>query len=130
VDRFRLRVAAVVAVALLAPVAAGCAGPGHPEPREDVTASRVLERQLLAGYTTELAAYEAARRYPQVLDGIYCYCHCSKHSGHRSLLTCFESRHGAACDVCMAEAILAARMHEQGAGLDQIRQAVDARFGS
>jgi hypothetical protein len=104
--------------------------PRHPDPRPGVSAQHVLARSQIAGYADQAAAYEAARRYPLVLDGLYCHCDCTEHFGHRSLLTCFESQHGASCDICIGEAILAARMHQQGATLDQIRQAVDAQFGS
>ena len=48
----------------------------------------------------------------------------------RSLLTCFESEHGASCDICLGEARMAAEMHATGASLDAIRRAIDARFGS
>ena len=105
-------------------------GPLHPEPRAAVTSEHVLHRWQLAGYPNEVAAYDVARTYPAVLDGLYCYCHCGKHGGHRSLLTCFESQHGASCEVCQIEANLAARMHREGATLDHIRQAADAQFRS
>ncbi len=105
-------------------------GPLHPEPRAGVTSEHVLHESQLAGYPNEVAAYAAARVYPAVLDGLYCYCHCGKHSGHRSLLTCFESQHGASCEVCQIEANLAARMHREGATLEQIRQGADAQFRS
>jgi hypothetical protein len=62
---------------------------------------------------------------PQVLDGLYCHCDCSNHSGHRSLLTCFQDDHGAACDVCLTEAALAFRMTGEGRSLKEIRKAVD-----
>src|SRR2546429_2926208 len=75
-------------------------------------------------------AYAAARQAPQVLDGVHCYCECAKHLGHRSLLTCFETEHGAQCDICMGEAVLAARLASQGGSLDEVRRAIDQRFGS
>jgi len=77
-----------------------------------------------------LEAYQAARRVPQVLDGLYCHCNCSKSFGHRSLLTCFESEHGARCDICMGEAMLASQGSARGASLDQLRKAIDAQYGS
>jgi hypothetical protein len=113
-----------------ATVLAACATSGHPDPRPGITAAAVVPRAMLAGYPNEVSAYEAARQIPEVLDGLYCHCDCSKHSGHRSLLTCFESQHGASCEVCQREAMMAAQMHRQGSTLDQIRQAVDAQFGS
>jgi hypothetical protein len=77
-----------------------------------------------------LEAYEAARRVPQVLDGIYCHCNCSKTFGHRSLLTCFESDNGSRCDNCMNEAMMAEEMTGYGKSLAQIRKAIDVAFGS
>jgi hypothetical protein len=65
-----------------------------------------------------------------VFDGLYCYCECKENFGHKSLLTCFESEHGASCDICLTEAAMAAEMHANGASLDAIRQAIDARFKS
>ena len=73
-------------------------------------------------------AYTAARAMPEVFDGLYCYCHCKEDMGHRSLLTCYESEHAASCDICLAEAQMAAELHGQGATLDDIRRAIDARF--
>lgn len=103
---------------------------GHPDPRPGITGANVLPRSMLTGYPNEVDAYAAARTVPEVIDGIYCHCDCSRHSGHRSLLTCFESQHGASCEVCQREAIIAAEMHRRGSTLDQIRQAVDAQFGT
>ncbi|MBI4542105.1 MAG: hypothetical protein HY705_03675 [Gemmatimonadetes bacterium] len=125
-----LAVVAAAAVVVTGLVALGRAGGhGHPMPRTGITGERVLPRSMLAGYSNEVAAYSAARAHPAVLDGLYCHCDCSQHSGHRSLLTCFESQHGASCEVCQREAIMGAEMHGRGATLDQIRQAVDAQFG-
>ena len=104
----------------------------HPDPRPGITAELVLPPAAVPRKIGALEAYAAARSVPQVLDGIYCYCQCSKHSGHRSLLTCFESEHAANCDICMGEAMLAAQMSARGGGssLEQIRAAIDARFGT
>ena len=99
-------------------------------PRPGVTADKVLPLSLVPGSPGALDAYEAARRVPHVLDGVYCHCNCSKSFGHRSLLTCFESDHGAHCDICIGEALLAAQLAAQGTSLDEIRRAIDARFGS
>ena len=119
-------VAAIVVVLSISPSGSS----GHPSPRPDVTADKVLPPSTYSGYEQVVRAYEAARAVPQVLDGLHCYCECAKHFGHRSLLTCFESEHGAACDICIGEAILAAEMHRRGLSLEAIRKAVDARWGS
>ena len=121
---------AVVAlgVVLVGPRRARAAG--HPEPRPGVTAERVLAPALVPNTPGALEAYEAARRVPQVLDGLYCHCNCSKSFGHRSLLTCFESEHGARCDICTGEAMLASQLTARGGSLDQLRKAIDAQYGS
>ena len=121
---------AVVAlgVVLVGPRRAHAAG--HPEPRPGITAGRVLPPALVPNTPGALEAYQAARRVPQVLDGLYCHCNCSKSFGHRSLLTCFESEHGARCDICMGEAMLASQGSARGASLDQLRKAIDAQYGS
>jgi Protein of unknown function with PCYCGC motif len=102
----------------------------HPNPRPGITAEKVLPNAAIPRNPGALDAYAAARSAPQVLDGVYCHCDCSKHSGHRSLLTCFESEHGAHCDICMGEAMLAARFAARGASLQEIRAAIDRQFGT
>jgi hypothetical protein len=122
--------AAALGVAALLLWPGGGATGEHPTPRDGVTAERVLRTVAVPRTPGAIEAYAAARRVPAVLDGVYCYCDCSKHSGHRSLLTCFESEHGAYCDICMGEAVLAARLQAEGAALERIRAAIDAQFGS
>ncbi len=102
----------------------------HPEPRPGVTAERVLPPSTVPHTPGAADAYAAARGAPHMLDGVHCYCECAKHSGHRSLLTCFESDHGSHCDICMGEATLAASLAAQGSSLSEIRRAIDQRFGS
>ena len=41
-------------------------------------------------------AYAAAKKYPDVLNEVYCYCYCDQPPfNHKSLLSCFADRHGA-----------------------------------
>jgi hypothetical protein len=80
-------------------------------------------------YARVSAVYAQAKEVAATLDGIYCHCDCSQHAGHRSLLSCFESDHAAACDICMTEASIAYRMTKDGKSLDDIRQAVDELYG-
>jgi hypothetical protein len=100
----------------------------HPTPRAGLTAADVAPPSRYAEYPRIAQVYEMAARIPDVLDGLYCHCDCSKHSDHRSLLTCFQDDHGAACDVCLTEAALAYRMIGEGKSLKQIRKAVDALY--
>jgi hypothetical protein len=54
----------------------------------------VLDPGMFTGKTR--AAYEAARKYPEILNEVYCYCYCDEPpSNHSTLLSCFTERHGA-----------------------------------
>jgi hypothetical protein len=75
-------------------------------------------------------AYRIAREIPEVLDSLYCYCECKKHFGHKSLLSCYVDKHGAYCDVCIDEAIVAYEMYQSGNDIPSIRRAIDKRFSS
>jgi hypothetical protein len=74
------------------------------------------------------AAYVAAKKYAHVLEQIYCYCRCKENLGHRALVECFETDHASGCDVCMTEAMTAARMTEEGKTPKEIQQAIDAYY--
>ena len=73
--------------------------------------------------------YQIANEIPDVLDNIYCYCHCQKHSGHKSLLSCYTDKHAAFCDVCQNEAIMAYELYKQGKDIKTIKKMVDEEFG-
>ena len=118
------------ALVLVLVMARGGRAANHPEPRLGVTAERVLPPAVVPNTPNSAEAYAAARAAPALLDGLYCHCNCSRTVGHRSLLTCFESQHGAYCDICIGEALLAAQLAAQGKTLQQVRQAIDRQFGS
>ncbi len=119
--------AALAGVVLLTRPATGSI---HPTPRPGITAEKILPDFAIPKNPGALEAYAAARNAPATLDGVYCHCDCSKHAGHRSLLTCFESNHGAFCDICMGEAMLASVMSARGQSLMEIRAAIDRQFGT
>jgi hypothetical protein len=73
-------------------------------------------------------AYQVAQDTPDVLDQLYCYCQCDKHSGHRSLLSCYTDNHAANCDVCVNEALDAAQMLKQGYNMAEIRRQIDRKY--
>lgn len=77
---------------------------------------------------TTAVAYQAAREIPEILDSLYCYCECAKHSGHKSLLSCYVDEHAVNCDICIDEAVMAYDLHKQGKDVVAIREAVDARY--
>jgi hypothetical protein len=120
--------AAALALVLLLTRSAG--GTTHPEPRPGITAEKVLVGAAIPNTPGAVQAYAAASQAAATLDGVYCHCDCSKHAGHRSLLTCFETDHGAYCDICMGEAVLAAQLSARGSSLQTIREAIDRQFGT
>ena len=69
-------------------------------------------------------AYEVADKIPNVLYQLPCYCHCDRSIGHTSLHSCFESTHGANCDICMKEAFYAYQMTKQKKTAAQIRAGI------
>ena len=75
-------------------------------------------------------AYVAAKKYAHVLESIYCYCRCKENIGHRALVECFETEHASHCDVCMNEAIIAARLTQEGKTPKEIQKAIDAYYAS
>lgn len=102
----------------------------HPTPRPGITAAKVPTAEQLGASHPAGSAFEAARAVPQVLDGIRCHCGCAELEGFYSLLSCFEdeamARH---CLICQGQARMARRLHDAGKTLDEIREAIDARYG-
>lgn len=102
----------------------------HPVPRVAAEQSSVVGAARYAQYPRVAQTYEMAAAVPMILDGLYCYCDCSEHSGHYSLLDCFADDHAARCDVCMSEAVIAYQMNQKGASLDDIRREIDRTYGT
>ncbi|HKJ03449.1 MAG TPA: twin-arginine translocation signal domain-containing protein [Longimicrobiales bacterium] len=103
-------------------------GGGHPEPRPGIDASSVLPRDGVAPHAADL--YDQVREIPHIVDGIRCQCGCADLPGMYSLLSCYGASGMAQyCDICSGEGRLAYRLHTQGKSLDDIRAAVDRRFG-
>lgn len=75
-------------------------------------------------------AYAAAQQIPAVLNQLYCWCGCKENLGHRALLECFESEHGANCDICTGEALTASWMVSRGTtDIRAIQEQIDLSFG-
>lgn len=104
----------------------------HPEPREGITAEKVLKPEELGEQTRKsvLEAYDIARQYPQIFDGLACACGCLGTTGplHRSLLVCYETRQPTGCHGCREQATFVARLAKNGKTLAEIRTAVDKEF--
>src|SRR5262245_2185863 len=104
----------------------------HPDPRPGMTAEHVWSVEALSSIKSERVkdAYEWARTYPAIFDGIACGCGCSGRSGtHRSLLVCYETSQPTGCQACRDEAQLVARLAAKDTPLAEIRAAVDKKFG-
>lgn len=103
----------------------------HPEPREGIDGSAVLTAEDLKGFPAEtIELYDRIREIAHIADGIGCGCGCAAMPNYRSLLTCFHAGGMAmGCPICQGEARLAYRRYGEGQSLDQIRRAIDARYG-
>lgn len=54
----------------------------------------VLDPAMFTGQTR--MAYAAAKKYPEMLNEVFCYCFCDEEPfNHSSLLSCFATKHGA-----------------------------------
>ncbi len=104
----------------------------HPEPREGITGEGVVPTEQLRaeGIPDEtIALYDGIREIPEIADGLACYCGCAL-MGNRSLLTCYHDTGMArGCLICQGSGRIAIRRHAEGQTLDQIRRAIDARYG-
>jgi len=69
-------------------------------------------------------AYAVAAKIKRALYQQPCYCHCDRSQGHASLLDCFASRHGAACNTCVYEDLYAYEQLRKGKTAAQIRAGI------
>lgn len=106
------------------------AGGPHPTPRPGITAANVLTKEQLVDSPKLVPLFDLVREIPEVVDGIRCNCGCAEVEGFYSLLSCYEGDAMAkACPICQGQARLVSRLHKDGKTLDQIRVAIDARYG-
>ncbi len=104
--------------------------PAHPTPRPGITAGKVLTKEQLAGTPKFISLFDSVRKIPQIIDGIRCNCGCTDPPRFYSLLSCYEETGMAReCYICQGQARLVVRLHREGKSLDQIRSAIDAKFG-
>jgi len=73
-------------------------------------------------------AYEVAEKDPALLAQLHCYCGCDISDGHKNLLDCFRDSHGSTCAICCGEARDAEAMASRGMPVEQIRDALRARY--
>ncbi len=85
-----------------------------------------LDPQNFQGTVRE--AYEVAEKDPALLAQLHCYCGCDVTDGHKNLLDCFRDTHGSTCAICCGEARDAEAMASRGMPVEQIRDALRARY--
>lgn len=103
----------------------------HPTPRPGITAAKLPTHDQLAKAPNAQGVFDSVREIPEVVDGIRCHCGCAENPDFYSLLTCYEGEDAMAksCPICQGEGRVAARLHKEGKTLDEIRTAIDARYG-
>jgi hypothetical protein len=90
--------------------------------------SLTLNPDLFQGETH--AAYLVAQQHPDLLAQMDCYCGCEQHEGHKNLLDCFRTNHGATCATCTGEAVTAGQLSENGTPVEQIREILHQRYAN
>ncbi len=85
-----------------------------------------LDPKLFVGPVRQ--AYSIAEQNPMLLKQLDCYCGCYKTDGHKSLLDCYRSRHGATCQICTNEVLDASRMFDSGMTPEQIKEALRRQY--
>ena|SRR5579885_676104 len=124
--KLAIAAALTAAVVLVAYAAVSRTGGGSRSGADQNSSRATLDPALFQGDVHD--AYLAAERYPGVLVQLHCYCGCDKEVGHRSLLDCYRDRHATTCRICVGEALMAAQMTAEGTPIDQILNAIRARY--
>lgn len=84
--------------------------------------------------SSSLEGYRIAKRIPEVLEQMPCYCGCGKANQHHNLKECFikptggYDDHASGCDVCVKEAVDVDNWHRQGKSLAEVRRLLDAKY--
>ena len=127
---FVATLSASIAAALIPGSVASAHLPPHPVPRRGITGAKVLSSTKLAESPKLIPLFDSVREIPEIVDGIRCNCGCPDPPEYYSLLSCYEGDGMARnCVVCQSQARLVVRLNKEGKSLDQIRAAVDAKFG-
>ncbi|MGK7344689.1 MAG: CYCXC family (seleno)protein [Candidatus Nitrospinota bacterium M3_3B_026] len=86
------------------------------EAEKRVETRPTLDPAIFARDEYVASTYRIAKKIPDVLDKLFCYCYCAINPKfkHKSLLTCYTDEHAAQCGVCMREAVVAMSMTREG----------------
>ena len=69
-------------------------------------------------------AYTLAAKIKKTIYQEPCYCYCDRSQGHKSLLDCFASKHGAGCNICIYEDFYSYEQSRKGKTTAQIRASI------
>jgi hypothetical protein len=128
--RFVESVCSALGISLLPKVGHAMRVDGHPTPRPGITGRNVLTKSELADSPKAVPVFDEIRKIPHIVDGIRCHCGCPHPPTFYSLLSCYEGTGMARdCAICQGQGRLAVRLHAEGKSLDEIRAAIDAKFG-
>ena len=106
---------------LCSPTGRADASEPKPAPAKVLPSSRFFGQAALG--------YAAAEQCPEIIAKLFCYCGCDgKEFSHTSLLDCFTCDHGADCQICTDEALIAAQMKKQGKSIPEIQKVIDDRY--
>jgi hypothetical protein len=90
----------------------------------------LLTKARLSDHPNLVALFDSVREIPEIVDGIHCNCGCTNPPEFYSLLSCYEERGMAReCAICQGQGRLVVRLRKEGKSLDEIRAAIDAKFG-
>jgi hypothetical protein len=75
------------------------------------------------------AAYQVAKKKPQLLEKMSCYCGCMNSvENHTSNYECFVDNHGVGCALCRRIALEADELDSKGMPASEIKKTIDARY--
>ena len=72
-------------------------------------------------------SYEVAKKHPDLLKSITCFCPCYR-VGHASLLDCYKDDHAANCQICMDETLEAEHLLTKGVDKKEIIKTIHERY--
>jgi Protein of unknown function with PCYCGC motif len=84
-----------------------------------------LDPASFAGNEGAILTYSIAAKIRELLYQEPCYCLCNKLKGHRSLLDCYTSDHGAVCHMCQLEVIFVYEQSKAHKTTAEIRDAME-----
>lgn len=103
-------------------------------PASDAPAASVF---TLAGLSPEIAGhYRFAHDHPMPYRAVPCYCGCEATLDHQNLFRCYVTDtgawevHASGCAVCTDESSMVRAMLARGVGVQQIHDAIVAKYGA